>query len=74
LNFSTPAHPQTDGQSERVIEILEDTLRAYVLDFGNEWIESLSYAELAYNNNYQSSIGMAPLETLYGHKCQTPLY
>jgi hypothetical protein len=38
--------------SERIIQILEDTVRACVLDFGNEWIESLSYAELAYNNSY----------------------
>jgi hypothetical protein len=72
LNFSTSAHPQIDRQSERVIQILELTLRACVLDFGNEWIKSLSYAELAYNNYYQLSIGMAPFEALYGHKCQTP--
>jgi hypothetical protein len=36
LNFSTSSHPQTDSQLERVIQILEDTLRACVLDFGNE--------------------------------------
>jgi hypothetical protein len=57
-----------------VIQILEDTLRAFVLDFGNEWIESLLYTELAYNNSCQSSNGMAPFEALYGRKCQTPLY
>jgi hypothetical protein len=45
-----------------------------VLDFGNEWIGSLPYAELAYNNNYHTSIGMAPFEALYGRKCQVPLY
>jgi hypothetical protein len=47
LNISKSAHPKIDGQSERVIQILKDTLRAYVLDCENEWIESLSYAELA---------------------------
>jgi hypothetical protein len=74
LKFSTTAHPQTDGQSERVIQILEDMLRACVLDFGDQWIGSLPYAELAYNNSYQTSIGMAPYEALYGRKCQVPLY
>jgi hypothetical protein len=45
-----------------------------VLDFGNDWIENLPYAELAYNNSYQLSIGKAPFEALYGGKCQMPLY
>jgi hypothetical protein len=49
-------------------------LRACVLDFGEQLIESLPYAELAYNNSYQTSIGMAPFETLYGRKFQVPLY
>jgi hypothetical protein len=57
-----------------VIQILEDTLRACVLDFRNVWIESLPYVELAYNNSYQLSIGMPPFEALYGRKCHTPLY
>jgi hypothetical protein len=57
-----------------VIQILEDTLRACVLHFRNEWIESLPYAEFAYNNNYQSSIGMFPFEALYRRICQMPLY
>jgi hypothetical protein len=74
LNFITAAHPQTDSQSKRVIQILKDTLRAYVFDFEKEWIESLSYARLAYHNSYESSIGMASFEVLYGRKCQTLLY
>jgi hypothetical protein len=74
LKFSTTAHPHTDGQSERVIQILEDMLRACVLDFGDHWIESLPFVELAYNNSYQASIGMAPFEALYERKCQIPLY
>jgi hypothetical protein len=57
-----------------VIQILEDTLRTCVLDFGNEWIESLLYAKLAYSNDYQLSIGIALFEALYGRKCQTKLY
>ncbi|RVW59177.1 Transposon Tf2-2 polyprotein [Vitis vinifera] len=73
LNFSTAFHPQTDGQSERVIQILEDMLRACVLDFGGNWADYLPLAEFAYNNSYQSSIGMAPYEALYGRPCRSPL-
>ena len=73
LNFSTAFHPQTDGQSERVIQILEDMLRACALDFGNKWKDNLSFAEFAYNNSFQSSIGMAPFEALYGRPCRSPV-
>ncbi|KAJ9699024.1 hypothetical protein PVL29_007877 [Vitis rotundifolia] len=73
LNFSTAFHPQTDGQSERVIQILEDMLRACVLEFGGNWADYLPLAEFAYNNSYQSSIGMAPYEALYGRPCRSPL-
>src|SRR3954469_6870527 len=66
-------HPQTDGQTERTNQILEDMLRACALDYGESWDESLPYAEFSYNNSHQSSIGMAPFELLYGRKCTTPL-
>ncbi|KAA3470922.1 reverse transcriptase [Gossypium australe] len=72
LDFSTAFHPQSDGQSERVIQILEDMLRGCVIDFRGSWEEFLSLAEFAYNNSYQSSIQMAPYEALYGRKCRTP--
>ncbi|GKU98441.1 hypothetical protein SLEP1_g11449 [Rubroshorea leprosula] len=68
LNFSTAFHPQTDGQSERTIQILEDMLRACVLDWKGSWDQHLSMAEFAYNNSYQSSIRMAPFEALYGRR------
>jgi hypothetical protein len=74
LRFNTTAHPQTDGESERVIQILEDMLRACALDFRNKWVDNMAYAEFAYNNSFQSSIGIAPFEVLYGRKCQLPLY
>jgi transposase InsO family protein len=74
LKFSTSTHPQTDGQSERFFQILEDMLRAYILDFDDQWISCLPYAKLAYNNSYQASIGMAPYEALYGRRCQIPLF
>nr|CAH67761.1 H0124E07.8 [Oryza sativa] len=73
LDFSTAYHPQTDGQTERLNQILEDMLRACVLDFGKTWDKSLPYAEFSYNNSYQASIQMAPYEALYGRKCRTPL-
>ena len=71
LNFSTTFHPQTDGQSERVIQVLEDMLRGYSLDFPGSWDRYISLIEFSYNNNYQSSIGMAPYEALDGRKCRT---
>jgi transposase InsO family protein len=69
LHFSFAYHPQTDGQTERVNQILEDMLRACALQYGRSWDKSLSYAELSYNNNYQESLKMAPFEMLYGHRC-----
>jgi hypothetical protein len=74
LRFSTAFHPQTDGQSERTIQTLEDMLRACVMEFRGNWDEHLPLIEFAYNNSYQATIGMAPFEALYGRKCRSPLY
>jgi hypothetical protein len=74
LNLSTAYHPQTDGQSERTIQILEDMLRMCVLDFKGKWIQYLPLVEFAYNNSFQATIGMAPYEAFYGRKCRSPLY
>ena len=73
LNFSIAFHPQTDGQSERVIQVLEDMLQGCVLDFPGSWDRYIPLMEFAYNNSYQSSIGMAPYEALYGRRCRTPI-
>src|SRR4051812_20302650 len=73
LDFSTAYHPQTDGQTERTNQIVEDMLRACALDFGGSWDEQLPLAEFSYNNSYQSSIRMAPFEALYGRKCRSPI-
>jgi hypothetical protein len=73
LHFSTAFHPQTDGQSERTIQTLEDMLRSCVMQFRGSWDEKLHLMEFAYNNSYHSSIGMAPYEALYGRQCRTPL-
>jgi hypothetical protein len=66
-------HPQTDGQTERVNQILEDMLRACAIDCGKNWDKYLSLAEFAYNNSYQSSLKMTPFEALSGRRCRTPL-
>lgn len=73
LYLSTAYHPQTDGQTERVNQILEDMLRACVLDFKGNWEEYLPLSEFAYNNSYQKTIGMAPFEALYGRPCRSPV-
>ncbi|KAI3773775.1 hypothetical protein L1987_48307 [Smallanthus sonchifolius] len=73
LDMSTAYHPQTDGQSERTIQTLEDMLRACVIDFGNKWDTHLPLAEFSYNNSYHTSIKAAPFEALYGRKCRSPL-
>ena len=73
LHFSTAFHPQTDGQSERSIQTLENMLRAYVMEFRGSWDTHLALMEFAYNNSYQASIDMAPFEALYGRKCRTPV-
>ncbi|XP_070007284.1 uncharacterized protein [Nicotiana sylvestris] len=73
VELSTTFHPQIDGQSEWTFKILEDMLRACVIDFGGQWDQFLPLAEFAYNNNYQSSIEMAPFEALYSRRCRSPI-
>ncbi|GJW66546.1 putative reverse transcriptase domain-containing protein [Tanacetum coccineum] len=73
LDMSMAYHPQTDGQSERTIQTLEDMLRACVIDFGGSWDVHLPLAEFSYNNSYHSSIRCAPFEALYGRKCRSPI-
>jgi hypothetical protein len=73
LHYNSTFHPQTDGQTERVNQVLEDLLRACVLTYYSDWEKSLSYAEFSYNNSYQASLKMAPFEALYDKKCRTPL-
>ena len=73
LTMSTSFHPQTDGQFERTIQVLEDMLRACVLDHKGSWEEHFPLVEFAYNNSYQASIQMAPYEAFYGRPCRSPL-
>ncbi|GJW17487.1 putative reverse transcriptase domain-containing protein [Tanacetum coccineum] len=73
LNMSTAYHPQTDGQSERSIQTLEDLLRACVVDFGKGWDRHLPLVEFSYNNSYHMSIKAAQFKALYGRKCRLPI-
>ncbi|KAJ9567114.1 hypothetical protein OSB04_003080 [Centaurea solstitialis] len=73
IDLSTDYHPQTDGQTERTIQTLEDMLRACVLEFGGSWDDHLPLVEFSYNNSYHTSIQCTPYEALYGRKCRSPL-
>ncbi|GJU78115.1 putative reverse transcriptase domain-containing protein [Tanacetum coccineum] len=73
LDMSIVYHLQTDGQSERTIQTLEDMLRACVIDFGNGWVKHLPLVEFSYNNSYHASIKAAPFKALYGRKCHSPI-
>ncbi|GJZ03836.1 putative reverse transcriptase domain-containing protein [Tanacetum coccineum] len=73
LDMSTAYHPETDRQSERTIQTLEDMLRACVIDFGKGWERHLPLVEFSYNNSYHASIKAAPFEALYGRKCRSPV-
>ncbi|GJU14923.1 putative reverse transcriptase domain-containing protein [Tanacetum coccineum] len=73
LDLSITYHPETDSQSERTIQTLEDMLRACVLDFGNNWDRHLPLVEFSYNNSYHTSLKAAPFEALYGRKCRSPM-
>nr|GEU72786.1 reverse transcriptase domain-containing protein [Tanacetum cinerariifolium] len=73
LDLSTAYHPETDGQSKRTIQTLEDMLRACVIDFGSSWDKHLPLVEFSYNNSYHASIKAAPFEALYGRKCRSTI-
>ncbi|KAD4982217.1 hypothetical protein E3N88_18888 [Mikania micrantha] len=73
INMSTSYHPQTDGQTERTNQTLEDMLRSCVIDFGGSWDIHLPLVEFSYNNSYHTSIQCAPFEALYGRKCRSPI-
>ncbi|GJU42663.1 putative reverse transcriptase domain-containing protein [Tanacetum coccineum] len=73
LDISTAYHSQTDGQSERTIQTLEDMLRACVLEFRKGWDKHLPFVKFSYNNSYHISIKVAPFKALYGRKCRSPI-
>ncbi|GJY89962.1 putative reverse transcriptase domain-containing protein [Tanacetum coccineum] len=71
LDMSTTYHPQTDGQSEKTIQTLEDMLRVCVINFGKGWDRPLPLVDFSYNNSYHTSIKAAPFEALYRRKCRS---
>nr|GFB26415.1 reverse transcriptase [Tanacetum cinerariifolium] len=73
LKFSTIFHPQTDGQSERTIQTLEDMLRSCALEWTGNWDDYICLVKFAYNNSWHASIKCAPFEILYGRKCRAPI-
>nr|GFD40561.1 Gag protease polyprotein [Tanacetum cinerariifolium] len=70
LKFSTAFHPQTNGQSERTIQTLEDMLRSCALEWTDNWDDYICLVEFAYNNSWYARIKCAPFEMLYGRKCR----
>nr|GEV03084.1 putative reverse transcriptase domain-containing protein [Tanacetum cinerariifolium] len=73
LDISTAYHAETDGQSKRIIQTIEDMLRACVIDFRKVWERHLPLVEFSYNNSYHASIKAAPFKELYGRKCRSPV-
>lgn len=74
LSSSMVFYPQTNVQSERTIQMLEDMLCMCVLDFGGNWERYVSLVEFAYNNSYHASIKMTPFEALYRRPCHSPIF
>ncbi|GKA27869.1 putative reverse transcriptase domain-containing protein [Tanacetum coccineum] len=76
ISMSTAYHPETDGQSERIIQTLEDMLHACVIDFGKGWVKHLPLAEFSYNNSYHASIKAALMRHCMvknvDHQCAGP--
>jgi hypothetical protein len=73
LNLSTTYHPETDGQTKRVNQVIEDMLKMYVMDNQTQWEKYLPLVKFSYNNSFHSSIGMPPYKALHGRPCRTPL-
>nr|GEZ33316.1 putative reverse transcriptase domain-containing protein [Tanacetum cinerariifolium] len=73
LDMSTAYRLETDGQSERTIQTLEDMLRACAIDFGNDWVNHFPLVEFSYDNSYHASIKATPFKALYGRKCRSPV-
>nr|GEZ84231.1 reverse transcriptase domain-containing protein [Tanacetum cinerariifolium] len=74
LDMSTAYHPETDGQSERTIQTLEDMLRACAIDFGKGWEKHLPLVEFSYNNSYHAGIKATPFKALYERMCRSHVY
>lgn len=65
--LSTAFHPQTDGQTERINQVVECYLRCYMNEEQNDWAELLSSAAFAVNGSVNTMIGMAPFQVVYNY-------
>ncbi|MCO5547973.1 hypothetical protein L7F22_001428 [Adiantum nelumboides] len=73
LNYASVYHPQSDGQTEQVNQVVEDMLRAYCSREPRKWIQFLPLVEFSYNSSFHTCIGMSPFKALYGQECVSPL-
>ena len=71
--FSIANHPQIDGQTEGVNQMLEEYLHHYVIASQKDWLELLEPAQLSYNMQRSSATGMSPFEVEIGFQPRTPL-
>ena len=60
-------HPESNGQTERVNQVLEQYLRCYINYQQTDWVDLLPLAEFAYNNSVHASSGMTPFQVVYGN-------
>ena len=72
VKLSNSFYTQTDGKADRTINTLKNMLRECVIEFKDSWDDHLPFIEFAYNNSYNSSIGIAPFEAMYGRRCRSP--
>lgn len=73
LKFSTANHPQTDGQTERMNQLLEEYMRHYVTASQRNWVDLLDVAQFSYNLHKSSATGLSPFELLYSFQPTVPI-
>lgn len=73
FKFSSAYDPSTDKQIERTIWILENMLRACILEMKGDWEGHFTMVEFSFNNIFQAIIKMGPYKALYGRKCKSLL-
>ena len=73
LNLSLAYHPETNGLTERVNQVIEDMLRSYCGQQPCLWLKYLPLVEFAYNSSFHRSLQMSPFKALYGQECLSPL-
>jgi hypothetical protein len=66
LRYSSSYHPQTDGQTERVNQCLENYLRCMTFHNPKKWMSWLSLAEFWYNTTFHTALQLTPFQALYG--------